>query len=172
MVFVLSDDFVAQQKPRRRSKRPGSVRTNELSRSRAADIIKRYPEFKSTFDSKVLVGHIWEDGMSGDDLDSFRYAGELDSLVDQGILTIIKTGQTQYGRYVEHLTELTPKGELEAKKWVKTEEKIHDFINGPTAPSVTVYRMVLAERQLIGVTGIAIDEGGSKRWFVRAHCHP
>jgi hypothetical protein len=130
------------------------VKTNNLSRGRAAEMIKAYPQFKSTFDSKILVGRIWEDGM-GD-----YSSGDRRLLMDQGILTIEKTGQTKYGRFTEQLVELTSKGEIEATAWEKTTEKVRFDSLGLVPSDVTVYRVVIAEKQLIEVTGIAMSDGG------------
>ncbi|MGB9178431.1 MAG: hypothetical protein WCB68_04215, partial [Pyrinomonadaceae bacterium] len=135
------------------------VSTKNLSRERAADLIKIYPNFKSTFDRKIPVGRFWYDVQN---IEYFLY-GDLLPLVDQGILTLTKTGKKQYsGRYIEQIVELTPKGEVEAKAWVKTSENIKDEfeIFGPDSPDVTIYRMVIADKELVEVTGIATDEGG------------
>jgi hypothetical protein len=153
-VVSLAGDAVSQQKSRRRNKPSEPVKTNDLSRGRAAEIIKAHPKFKSTVDLRILVGLVWEDGR-GD-----LFIGDLKLPVDQGILTMKKTGQGKYGRYIEYLVELTPKGEIEAKTWEKTtEEEQFDSI-GLVKSTVTVYRVVIAQKQLIEVTGIAISEGG------------
>ena len=81
-------------------------------------------------------------------------------LVEQGILTVTKTGQKKYGRFTEYVVELTPKGETEAKAWNKTTEKVDFDSLGLVSSNVTVYRVVIAEKQLIEVTGVAISEGG------------
>jgi hypothetical protein len=169
-VVSLAGDAVCQQKNRRRSKPSEPVKTNSLSRGHAAEIIKAYPEFKSTFDSKILVGRIWEDGM-GD-----YSSGDRRLLMDQGILTIEATGQKQFGRFTEHLVELTPKGEIEAKAWEKTTENVKFDSLGLVSSDVTVYRVVIAEKQLIEVTGIAMSEGGKTarveftwKWAPTAH---
>lgn len=161
---------VSQQKSRRRNKPTEPVRTNHLSRGRAAEIIKAHPKFKSTDDLKILVGLVWED--RGGDF----FIGDLELPVDQGIVTMKKTGQVKYGRYIEHLVELTPKGEIEAKAWEKTTQEERFDSLGLVTSNVTVYRVVIAEKQLIEVTGVAISEGGKTaqveykwRWEPTAH---
>jgi len=153
-VLSLAGDAVCQQKSRRRSRPVEPAKTNNLSRGRAAELIKAYPEFKSSLDSKILVGLIWEDGMG----DYSR--GDRRLLVDQGILTIQKTGQTKFGRFTEYQVELTPKGETEAKAWEKATENIKFDSLGLVSTDVTVYRVVIAEKQLLEVTGIAMSDGG------------
>jgi hypothetical protein len=169
-VVSLAGDAVCQQKHRRRNKPSEPIKTNNLSRGRAADLIKAYPEFKSTFDNKILVGRIWEDGWGG------NVSSDLQLLMDEGLLTITKTGQKQFGRFTEYLVELTPKGEIEAKVWAKTTEKVDFDSLGLVSSNVTVYHVVVAEKQLIEVTGIAMNEGGKTgraeftwRWAPTAH---
>jgi hypothetical protein len=149
----LAGDAVCQQKNRRRNKPSEPAKTNNLSRGRAAELIKAYPEFKSSLNSKILVGRIWEDGM-GD-----YSSGDRRSLMDQGILTIKTTGLTKFGRFTEYLVELTPKGETEAKAWEKTTENVKFDSLGLVSSEVTVYRVVIAEKQLVEVTGVAMGEG-------------
>lgn len=61
----------------------------------------------------------------------------------------------------EYVVELTSKGEAEAQEWVKTLETTKgEFEIGPDSPDVTVFRIRLAGRQLVEVTGIAFDPGG------------
>ncbi len=159
ITFVsLAGDVVCQQKSRRRNKPSVPVSTTKLSRAGAANLIKSYPKFKSTEDRKIPIGRFWYDRQN---IEYFLY-GDLLPLVDQGILTLTKTGKKQYaGRYIEQIVELTPKGEVEAKAWVKTSENIKgDFEIAPDSPDVTIYRMVIAEKELVEITGIATDEGG------------
>jgi hypothetical protein len=169
-VVSIAGDAVGQQKKRRRNKPSEPVKTNDLSRGRAAEMIKAHPEFNSTIDLRVLVGLVWEDGR-GD-----LFIGDLKLLVDQGIVTMKETGNGKYGRYIEHLVELTPKGEIEAKAWEKTTvEERFDSI-GLVKSTVTVYHVVIAQKQLIEITGIAVSEGGKNarveftwRWAPTAH---
>jgi hypothetical protein len=153
-VVYFAGDAVGQQKKRIRNKPSEPVKTNDLSRGRAAEIIKAYPEFKSTSEIKILVGLVWEDGM-GD-----FFIGDLKLPMDQGILTMKKTGQRKYGRFIEYLVELTPQGKIEAEAWEKSTEKVKFDSLGFVSSDVTVYRVVIAEKQLIEVTGIAVSEGG------------
>jgi len=169
-VVSIAGDAVGQQKKRRRNIPSEPVKTNDLSRGRAAEIIKAHPKFKSTDDLRILVGLVWEDGR-GD-----LFIGDLKLPVDQGIVTMKETGNVKYGRYIEYLVELTPKGEIEAKAWEKTTgEEQFDAI-GLVKSTVTVYRVVIAQKQLIEVTGIAVSEGGKNarveftwRWAPTAH---
>jgi hypothetical protein len=160
VTFVsLAGDAVCQQKNRSKNKPSVPVSTKNLSRARAAELIKIYPKFKSTFDMRIPVGRFWYDAWG------IEYAlyGDLRPLVEQGILTLTKTGQKQYsGRYIEQIVELTPKGEGDAKAWVKTSESIKDELPSmaPDSPDVTIYHIVIARKELVEVTGIATSEGG------------
>jgi hypothetical protein len=153
-VFFLAGDAICQQKNRRKPKSPEPAKTNSLSRARAAELISAYPEFKSSVDIKVLVGSVWEDGM-GD-----YSSGGRKFLADQGIITITKTGQKRYGRFTEYVIELTQQGEEAAKAWDKSIEKVDFDSLGLVSSNLTVYRVVIAEKRLIEVTGIAISDGG------------
>lgn len=157
-IVSFSDGVFCQQRRRGGRNPPTTASTRELSRSRAAELIKMDSDFKSTFDRKIPVGRFWYDGQN---IEYFLY-DDLLPLVDQSILNLKKTGRKEYaGRYIEQIVELTTKGEIEAKAWLKTSESIKgEFEIAPDSPDVTVYRMAIAERQLVEVTGIAMNEGG------------
>lgn len=159
IVISLAGDAISQQKSRSRNKPSEPVKTNVLSRSRAAVLIKAYPGFKFTYSRKIPVGRFWYHKLDS----SQEVYNDLRALEEQGILTFRATGEVIYsGVTKEYVVELTPKGEAEAKVWVKTAETTKgQYEIGPDSPDVTVFRIGIAERQLIEVTGIAFAPGGT-----------
>lgn len=129
----------------------------QLSRSSAAELIRKSDVFKSTANSKVIVGTFWHDYRSQDDL------GYL-PLVENGILTLKGTGKNYAVWYNEYVAELTPKGLEAAKNWTKTSEKITGGFFGPSS-DVTVFHIPLAQKELVQVTGIA-SEANNKQAVV------
>lgn len=124
--------------------------SNELSRSRAASLIQEQEDFKSTSDAKVVVGTFWYDWRNIHDEFPFQ------PLAANGLLTIRETGRSYAIWWKEYVVELTGAGQEAAKQWVKTSEEVQSFL-GPASPDATVYRIPLAEKKLLEVTGIATD---------------
>src|SRR5215216_7159324 len=61
-VGALAGDAGGQQKSRRKQRSTEVAKTAVLSRPRAAEIIKAYPAFKATYNSKKIpVGRVWYD---------------------------------------------------------------------------------------------------------------
>jgi hypothetical protein len=157
IIVCLAGNAIGRQKSRRRNNPSVPEQTNVLSRGRAADLIKAYQGFKFTYSRKIPVGRFWYHKLSDTDVEK-----DLLALEAQEILTLKATGQSIYnGVTREYVVELTSKGEAEAKAWVKTSETTKgEFEIGPESPDVTVFRIKIAERQLVEVTGIAFDSGG------------
>jgi len=157
IIVCLAGNAIGQQKSRRRNKSSEPEQTNVLSRSRAANLIRAYPGFKFTYSRKIPVGRFWYHKLGDTDVEK-----DLLALEAQGILTLKATGQVIYnGVTREYVVELTSKGEAEAEAWVKTSETTKGEVEiGPDSPDVTVFRIRIAERQLVEVTGIASDPSG------------
>jgi hypothetical protein len=124
--------------------------SNDLSRSRAASLIQEQEDFKSTSDVKVIVGTFWYDWRNINDEFPFQ------PLAASGLLTLRESGKTYAIWWKEYIVELTGTGQEAAKQWIKTPEKVQSFL-GPSSPDATVYRIPLAEKKLLEVTGIATD---------------
>jgi hypothetical protein len=143
--------------------------SRDLSRSRAANLIKQHKEFGAVVDVKVPVGNIWWD---------WRNVNSFKPLEDRGILTVREAGQKDGMWSKEYLLELTPRGKDLSRSWLLTKDVM------PSAPylsgfcwtdssnyhtgvpchkaSGTVYSIVLARRKLNEVTGITTDSGGKE----------
>jgi hypothetical protein len=157
-VGALAGDAGGRQKSRRKQKPTEVVKTTTLTRPRAAEIIKAYPAFKSTYNSnKIPVGRVWYDHRIIKD----PLFNELANLEEQRLLTISETGKFYTSVWKEYLVELTPRGEAEVKTWIKTSEKPKELAQlVPDSPDATVFRIALATKELIEVTGIASDPSG------------
>ena len=94
--------------------------SKDLSRSKAADLIKQHQEFSAVMELKVPVGNIWWDWRNVNDMNP---AYPLKTLQDRGILTIRETGQKEGYWNKEFLAELTPHGKDLSKSWVQTKRK-------------------------------------------------
>lgn len=153
----------------------GSCSDKNLSRSRAADVIKQAQNFSDAMVIKVPVGNIWWDWRNVNDPNP-NYP--LKTLQDRDILTYRESGQKEGWWNKEYITELTPRGKDLSKSWVLTKEKMP---NGSTfmgtqsrcwtvqgrgetchEPNGDVYSVVLARRKMIAVTGIRTDPGGKE----------
>jgi hypothetical protein len=147
--------------------------SKDLSRSKAADLIKQHQEFSAVMEVKVPVGNIWWDWRNVNDMNP---AYPLKTLQDRGILTIRETGQKEGYWNKEFLAELTPHGKDLSKSWVQTKEKMPNAgtFMGPRCWTTfghgepcheskgIVYSVVLARRKIDEVTGITADPGGKE----------
>src|ERR1700730_17030000 len=95
--------------------------SKDLSRSRAADLIKQHQEFNAAMEVKVPVGNLWWDWRNVNDMNP---SYPLKTLQDRGILTLRESGQKEGYWNKEYLTELTPRGKDLSKSWVPTDEKM------------------------------------------------
>jgi hypothetical protein len=156
-VFILVAEVSGQQKRRRGIKSTETVKTNVLSRSRAAELIKAYPDFKTTYNSKKIpMGRFWYDVRNIRD----PLFNDLRPLEEQGILIINETGEMRTSWWQVYLVELTSDGEVQAKAWMKTSEKTKGETEiMPDSPEGVVFRIPLATRELVEVTGIAFAPG-------------
>jgi len=160
IVSSLARDIVGQRKAKTTRASAPAV-TKVLSRAVAADLIKRDGQFRSTHNADVPIGRFWLNSLS---MDSYFLEGHnIQPLEESGILTFGKTGKT-YVLWVECVTQLTPKGEENAKSWLKgSDEEIYLFLYGPaqyglpTRPDGTLFHIPLAVKELVAVTGIVFD---------------
>jgi len=70
-----------------------------------------------------------------------------------------ETGQSYALWWKEYLVEFTPNGREAAKSWIATSEKspAAGIFGGPSSQA-TVYRVPLAKRELVAVSGIVTEE--------------
>jgi hypothetical protein len=144
--------------------------SKDLSRSRAADLIKQHKDFGAVIDVRVPVGNVWYDWRNVE--------SDYKPLQDHGILTIREAGQKMGMWSKEYLLELTPRGKDLSKSWLPTKDEMpgagsggycwtdnSDYSKGGPPchkASGTVYSIVLARRELNEVTGITAMEAGGK----------
>ena len=146
----------------------GTGCSNDLSRSRAADLIKEHKEFTATLDEHVPVGNVWWDWRNVN-------GGTLKTLQDFGILTYRESGQMSGYWSKEYLVALTPHGKELSTAWTATKEKMPSggavdtlcwtvFGHGEPChqPNGIVYLAVLARKKITEVTGITADAGGKE----------
>lgn len=167
--IVSLDGLALSQQKRKRPQRskpvatsgtPAATATKNLTRARAADLIRIHPSFKTTTYSDIPVGTFWYDWRSIKRL----VETNIQPLVDNGIVTFKETGGKYSVWYHQYVVEITQEGEAEAKGWVSgTEREWVLTYQGPTgisSPNVTLFHIPVAERRLIQVTGIAVEPGG------------
>lgn len=148
--------------------------SKDLSRSRAADIIKEYQQFSAVVEVRVPIGNVWWDYRNLDSNDLYP----LKRLQDRGILTLRESGQKEGYWNKEYLTELTPRSKDRSKSWVLTKENMPSGATFMASPSASrcwtvfghgepcheskgaVYSVVCARRKIDEVTGITADSGG------------
>ena len=147
--------------------------SKDLSRSRAADLIKQHQEFAVAMEVKVPVGNIWWDWRNVDDSNPTY---PLKTLKDRDIITIRESGQKEGYWNKEFLTELTAHGKDLSKSWIQTKEAMPNAgtFMGPRCWTTfghgepcheskgVVYSVVLARRKIDEVTGITVDPGGKE----------
>lgn len=128
--------------------------SKNLSRERATTLIRAQDEFKAPLELRVAVGKLWYDYRNID-----RELDYLAPLKSAGLVSIRETGGQQSVWWKEYLIELTPKGIESAKSWVKTSESFQkpalDF--GPASPDAMIYKVTLAQKELMQVTGIVTE---------------
>jgi hypothetical protein len=142
---------------------PSTVTSSKnLTRPRAAELIKTHPSFIGTTDSDIPVGTFWFDRR---DIQAF-VESNIQPLVDKGLVTFRKTGRSNAVWFHECVVEITSEGESVAKDWKKgTNREWVLKYQGPVgiaSPDVTLYHIAVAERRLIEVTGIATDSNGTR----------
>lgn len=120
--------------------------SKDLSRNRAATLLQENDQFQAGSKEQLAVGTLWCDWRNVNDLYNYK------PLTANGILTLTETGRKDGWWTKEYSIELTPRGKEAASAWTKTAEK-------PTwcteaTPGATVFLIPLAERELVGVTGI------------------
>lgn len=151
-----------RSKPASTSSSPTPTSSKTLTRSRAAELIKIHPGFKTMTDSVIPVGTFWY--VSGAAMDNLL-KNNIRPLVENGIVTYRKTGRTDSVWYHEYIVEITPAGQAEASTWTKGSETEwvleYQGPSGIPSPNVTLFHIPVAQRQLIEVTGIALDSGGT-----------
>jgi hypothetical protein len=148
-------------KPPAPASAPAPPPAKDLSRTVAADLIKRDSQYRSTDNQDIPVGRFWVNSLS---LDSYYLEGHnIQPLEDSGILTFLKTGKT-YVLWVECVVELTAKGEEAAKSWAKgSEDDLFMSLYGPAVyglpakPEGALFHIPVAVKELVAVTGIVFD---------------
>jgi hypothetical protein len=129
--------------------------SKELGRGRAAELVQANEKFKATHDVEIAVGRLWYDWRN------LYSAYDYKPLAERGVLTVKESGKSYAMWWKEYFVELTPNGSALAKGWIKTNEKPASFL-GPQSPGATVFRIPLAQRELVSVTGITSDPGGKE----------
>jgi hypothetical protein len=136
--------------------------SKQLSRGLAGDLIQRHKEFADTSNIQVAVGRCWFDWR--DIKDFYGKLAPYKPLQSTGILTIRESGKSYSLWWKEYIVELTPRGQQEAKMWIRTSDKpapAGDIFRGPDSEG-TVYSIPLAEKKLVEVTGMAINQSGNE----------
>lgn len=150
--FTLLESNTVCQKKTKTKPVAEQTRTNNLSRSVAAEMIKNHSDFKSTREQDVPVGRFWYDWR-----DIKEYFKALQPLEERGLLTFGATGKKN-GWWNEYFVELTPDGEKEAKSWRKTSHKSPQWnllaYYGPASPGCVMYAFPVEEKRLLAITGI------------------
>jgi hypothetical protein len=131
--------------------------SKDLSRGFATDRIKSDKNFNETLDLRVPVGRFWYNWRYIKDDDKWA----LQALGAAGVLELRETGKVYAVWWKEYVAELTPTGQTAAKAWDKTSEKVESTY-APASPDATVYRIPIAERRLVEVTGIASEPSGKE----------
>jgi hypothetical protein len=146
--------------------------SKELSRSKASDLISDTERLKAYWHCKAPIGNVWWDWRMVDDSNP-EYP--LKTLQDVGLITLRESGQKEGYWTREYIIELTPKGKDASNSWVRVEGKMPGnsvansrcwttFGHGEPCHEThgIVYDINLAQRKMLGVTGITADAGGKE----------
>jgi hypothetical protein len=161
MIVLLSISTFSQKRPVRKKSVTPSATSKTLTRPFAANLIKDHENFIGTLYRDVPVGPFWFEWR---DIDA--YVKRLKPLIDKTLLTFEATGRKNNERWHEYIINLTATGEIEVKLWEKTTRSspgggAFDGYFGPPSPNCTIYQIPLAKKQLLEITGIAIENGES-----------
>lgn len=148
---------MSEKKPKKKTTTgtPTPTKTDTLSRSVAADILKKHDKLKQTQSVDVPVGKFWLDYRMVDR----GYFKKIQPLADKGFLTYGKTGVQKNSWWHEYFVNLSPEGEVEMKSWVKSDSKnpSYDRFWWGESPDCTIYLIITEEKKLVEITGIAFQ---------------
>jgi hypothetical protein len=140
-VLSLEGLAMSQQRRKRPSRaKPAATSTpspaaatssRNLTRPRAAELIKIHPSFKGTTDSDIPVGTFWFDWR---DIKEF-VKSNIQPLVDAGIVTFRETGRSNSVWFHECVVEITPEGESDQSPSLRGSERIIADIFSRQSPS-------------------------------------